>query len=284
MRPLLFASSLALLAFGQDVVFRTETRLVEVYATIHDQHGKYVDGLSSEQFRVLDEGQSQPIVAFESQGSALSCALVLDTTGSMQNTLPLVKNAAVSLIDDLRAGDSVAIYGFSTSLNLLQDFTEDRAAAKRALLRTRASGATALFDALAQVTRDISKRQGKKVIVVFTDGADNASVLRAQSAITRAQKCGIPIYTVAEGEALQSKQLLKQLRTIAEGSSGVFYEAKKNADIGPIFRDILASLQHTYMLTYKPPVVEGSKWRTIKLSVVGLGDYRIRAKEGYFPE
>jgi Ca-activated chloride channel family protein len=273
-----------LIAFGQDAVFKTETRLVEVYATVHDQRGRYVDGLASQQFRVLDEGEVQPIVAFESQGSTLSCALVLDTTGSMQNTLPLVKNAAVSLIDEMRNGDSIAIYGFSTSLNLLQDFTEDRAAAKRALLRTRASGATALFDALAQVTRDVSKRQGKKVIVVFTDGADNASVLRAQSAITRAKKCGIPIYTVAEGEALQSKELLKQLRSIAEGSAGAFYEARKNADIGPIFRDILSSLQHTYMLTYKPPTVEGSTWRTIKLSVVGVADYRIRAKEGYFPE
>jgi len=284
MRALFVLPIVALIAVGQDVVFKTETRLVEVYATVHDQHGRYVDGLSSEQFRVLDEGEAQPIVAFESQGSALSCALVLDTTGSMQNTLPLVKNAAVSLIDDFRPGDSVAVYGFSTSLNLLQDFTEDRASAKRALLRTRASGATALFDALAQVIRDISKRQGKKVIVVFTDGADNASVLRAQSAILRAKKCGIPIYTVAEGDALQSKELLKQLRSIADGSAGMFYEAKKNADIGPIFRDILGSLQHTYMLTYKPPVVEGSNWRTIKLSVAGPTDYRIRAKEGYFPE
>jgi Ca-activated chloride channel homolog len=284
MRPFCILPILMLIASGQDVVFKTEARLVEVYATVHDQHGRYVDGLTSEQFRVLDEGEVQSVVAFESQGSALSCALVLDTTGSMQNTLPLVKNAAVSLIDELRAGDSVAVYGFSTSLNLLQDFTEDRAAAKRALLRTRASGATALFDALAQVTRDISKRQGKKVIVVFTDGADNASVLRAQSAIIRAKKCGIPIYTVAEGEALQSRELLNQLRSIAEGSAGVFYEAKKNADIGPIFRDILASLQHTYMLTYKPPTVDGSKWRVIKLSLVSPTDCRIRAKEGYFPE
>jgi hypothetical protein len=119
--------------------------------------------------------------------------------------------------------------------------------------------------------------------VVFTDGADNSSALRAQSAITRAKKCGIPIYTIAEGEALQSRQLLKELRSIAEDSAGTFYEAKKNGDIGPIFRDILNSLQHTYMLTYKPPAVEGAKWRTIKLSVVGA-DYRVRAKEGYFAE
>jgi VWFA-related protein len=283
MRPFAVLAMLVLLASGQDVVFKTETRLVEVYATIHDQHGKYVDGLSADRFRVLDEGKDQPIVAFESQGSALSCALVLDTTGSMQNTLPLVKNAAVTLIDDMRSGDSVAVYGFSTSLNLLQDFTEDRAAAKRSLLRTRASGATALFDALAQVTRDVSKRQGKKVIVVFTDGADNSSALRAQSAITRAKKCGIPIYTIAEGEALQSRELMKELRAIAEASGGTFYEAKKNGDIAPIFRDILNSLQHTYMLTYKPPAAEGAKWRTIKLSVLGA-DYRVRAKEGYFVE
>jgi Mg-chelatase subunit ChlD len=76
-------------------------------------------------------------------------------------------------------GDSVAVFGFANGLNRLQEFTTDKASAKQAVLRTPAAGATALFDAISEVAREISPRSGKKVLVVFTDGQDNASLLNA---------------------------------------------------------------------------------------------------------
>jgi VWFA-related protein len=284
MKPVIVLTMLCIVVLGQEQVFKADARLIEVYATVQDHKGRYVDGLSAQQFLIMDEGQRRDVVAFEAESAAVSCALLLDTTGSMQDALPVVKNAAVSLIGELREGDAISVYGFSTTVNLLQDFTQDRAAARRAVLRTRASGATALFDAIAQVTRDLAHRQGKKVVVMFTDGADNSSVLRAGSAIARAQKSGIEIYTVAEGDALRDPALLKQLRTIAEGSGGNFYEAKKNADISPIFHDILDHMQHTYMLTYAPPELEGSHWRKIQVAVPELKDSKIRSREGYFTQ
>ena len=275
---------IGLAAVGQEAVFRTDTRLVEVYATVKDHRGKYLSGLTADQFEIRDEGALQPVVAFEADTSPLSCALLLDTTGSMQAALPVVKNAVAAFAEALRPDDAVAVYSFSTSLNLLQDFTRDRASIRRAVLRTRASGQTALFDAIAQLGHDISSRHGKKVIVVFTDGDDNASVLRAASAITRAKKSGIPVYTVAEGDALKNHELLSQLRTIALGAGGQFYEAKKNGDIATIFQDILENLQHTYLLAYKPPAAESGNWRTIRLALKGVKDYRCNAKEGYYPD
>lgn len=275
---------LAVAAAGQDAVFKTETRLLEIYATVQDQRGHYVDGLTKDRFSLTDEGQPQPIVAFETEASALSCALLLDTTGSMQKALPSVKNAVVTFLNELRPSDSAAAYGFSASLNLLQDFTLDREALKRAILRTRAGGDTALFDAVAQVAHDISARPGKKVIVVFTDGGDNASVLQAAGAIMRAKKSGIPVYAIAEGDALKSSALMKLLRSIAEGSGGEVYEAKRLTDISEILQEILTNTQHTYLLAYKPPAAHDSNWRAIRLSVEGLKKYRLHAKEGYFPE
>jgi VWFA-related protein len=281
LRAFLAVAALSLLA--QQVTFRSDSQLVEVYATIFSERGKYVDGLVRDRFVVTENGQAQPIVAFESDSEGVSCAILLDTTGSMQEELPRVKNAVVKFIDGLRDIDSSAIYTFTTSVDMLQDFTQDRSEAKRAVLRTRAGGATALFDAIAQVSRKIENHSGKKALVVFTDGDDNSSVLHARAAIDRAKKSGVPVYMVAEGEALTKKNLLKEMEEISESTGAAMYEAKKPADVARIFEDIVGDLQHTYLLAYKPPEGDRVKWRPIQVSVSGLKNCKIRAKEGYFP-
>ena len=85
--------------------------MVEVYATVLDHRGRYLDGIPREHFRISDNGQPQPIVAFEGNTAGLTCAMLLDTTGSMRDSLPTVKNAISRLIDEFRDEDSVAIYG-----------------------------------------------------------------------------------------------------------------------------------------------------------------------------
>ena len=268
----------------KQLVFRVETRLVEVYATVRDNHGRYMDGLTQDRFQVLDNGVPQTVTAFESNSSKLTCAILIDTTGSMAGVLPVVKHSVMNLIDELRDEDSVGIYSFNTRLNRMQDFTEDKSAAKQAVLRTRAAGATALFDAIAELAYEIAPRNGKKAIVVFTDGADNSSLLNAQSAVKRAKKAGVPVYAIAEGEAIGTKALLDELKDVAQMTGAQSYLAHKTNDIGNIFAQISNDLQHTYMLAFKPPANPEPKWRTIQLTVSGLKDPRIRAKEGYLPE
>ena len=238
MKPFMIAMLCAIsAAWAQGpALFRADTRLVEVYATIKDSHGRYLDGLPQDRFQVLDNGERQSLVAFESESSRLSCAILIDTTGSMAGVLPVVKNSVIHLIDELRDEDSVAIYSFSSGLHQLQDFTSDKAAAKQAVLRTRADGATALFDAISELAHDVGTRSGKKSIVVFTDGADNASVLNASSAIQRAKKVGVPVYTIAEGEALATKVLLQELNDIAQMSGAKSYQVRKTSEITAIFQ------------------------------------------------
>jgi VWFA-related protein len=267
-----------------DAVFRVETRLVEVYATVRDHNGRYLDGLSQDRFQVKDNGQVQPVLAFESNTTQLSCAILLDTTGSMATVLPIVKSSVLHMIDELAPDDNIAVYNFSVGLKRLQDFTTDKAAAKQAVLRGRASGDTALFDAIAELSREIEPRAGKKAIVVFTDGADNASLLNARSAVQRAKKSGIPVYAVAEGDALKNGQLLAEIKDIAETTGAKFYEAHRTSQINEIFLDISGDLGHTYLLAYKPPPTTEQKWRTIALAVLGMKDVKISAKEGYLPE
>jgi Ca-activated chloride channel homolog len=267
-----------------EAVFKVQTRLVEVYATIRDSHGRYMDGLTRDRFQVSDNGEVQPVVAFESNASRLSCAILIDTTGSMTAVLPVVKNSVVRLVDELRKEDEIGVFSFNTALSRLQDFTTDKDAAKQAVLRTRAGGATALFDAISVLAHDIAPRLGKKAIIVFTDGDDNASLLNARAAVQRSKKAGVPMYAIAEGEALKNKMLLNELKDVAGMTGGQSYEAWKTDDITAIFQGISEDLQHTYMLAYKPPPSPGSQWRTIQLAVSGLKGAKIRAKEGYLPE
>ncbi len=284
---LLVALSFVLGTYGQEpaTVIKVQVRLVEVYASIHDKKGHFVDGLSRENFEVLEDGKPQQIAAFDSTTQSLSCAILLDTTGSMGEALPRVKNAMVKLIDELGPADSVAIYTFDERLVIRQDFTTDKNVAKRAALRTRAEGATALFDALSEAAQELSRRSGKKVLILFTDGDDNSSALNASAAVARAKKAGVPLYTIAEGEATHSHNLRKLLDELSERTGGAAYEVKKPAEMEQVFHEISEDVRHLYMISYRPP--EGAndgKWRKIDVLVKGPKDYRVRAKEGYFAE
>jgi VWFA-related protein len=264
---------------------KVEVHLVEVYATVHDHKGGYVDGLARDNFQVFDDGKSEQITNFETSGQSLSCGILLDTTGSMAEALPRVKNSIVKLIDALDAQDSVAIFTFDSRLSVRQEFTTDKQAAKRAILRTRAEGQTALFDALAEAAQEVAARPGKKVLIVFTDGDDNASALNATAAIGRAKKLGIPLYAIAEGEAMRSHNLRKILDELSERTGGAAYQVKKPAEIEEVFEKIAEDLKHLYMIAYQPPAAAGdSKWHKIEVAVRGMKDYRIRAREGYFPQ
>jgi Ca-activated chloride channel family protein len=269
----------------QQPVIRVKVPLVEVYASVYDHNGQYVDGLVRDSFRVFEDGKPQQITNFEADSGKLSCAILLDTTGSMNEALPHVKNSIIKLIDILGPDDSVAIFTFDRRLVVRQEFTTDKAAAKRAVLRTRAEGQTALFDALAEVVQEISPRSGKKALVVFSDGDDNASVLNASSAVTRAKKAGIPLYAIAEGEATHSHELRRLLDDLSKRTGGACYQAKKPNDIEEVFQKIAVDLRHLYMLTYRPESDSaGGQWRKIEVVLASQKDLRVRSKEGYFPE
>jgi Ca-activated chloride channel homolog len=269
----------------QQPVIRVKVPLVEVYASVYDHNGHYVEGLVRDSFRVFEDGKPQQIMNFEADSGKLSCAILLDTTGSMNEALPHVKNSIVKLIDILGPEDAVAVFTFDRRLVVRQEFTTDKAAAKRAVLRTRAEGQTALFDALSEVVQEISERPGKKALVVFSDGDDNASVLNANSAVTRAKKAGIPLYAIAEGEATRSRELRRLLDDLSKRTGGASYQAKKPSEIEEVFQKIAIDLRHLYMLTYRPESVsEEGRWRRVEVVLTGQKDFRVRSKEGYFPE
>jgi VWFA-related protein len=182
------------------------------------------------------------------------------------------------------AEDAIAIYTFDDHLTVRQDFTTDKEAAKRAVLRTRAEGKTALFDALSEASEELAKRRGKKAFIFFIDGDDNSSSLTASGAIAHAQKVGIPLYAIAEGEATHSSELGKVLSERSESTGGVAYRVRKADDIEEIFHTIADSLRHLYLMSYKPGEVADGRWRKIDILVSGNESYKPGAKQGYFPQ
>lgn len=267
-----------------DILIHSEVRLVEAYASVFDRHGSPLPGLTQDRFQVFDGGQPQEVFAFEGAKDNVRCALLLDVTGSMNSFLPALKSAVARFVDALRPDQEVALYTFTTSLRLLQPFTSDKKAVKQSLLRLTAGGGTALFDAVSNVSRDLESQKGKKALVLFTDGADNASALGASAASRRAQLSGVPIYAIAEGDAIRNHELVKTLDKLAEDSGGLMFRLDKPAKIGEVFSAIVHDLDSTYLLQWKMPENAAQAWRPVKITIAGEKEPRIRARQGYYPQ
>jgi Ca-activated chloride channel family protein len=268
---------------AQTAVFRSEVKLVEVYATVFDGGGRAVGGLAREQFEIRDDGAAQPIRVFETTGKALSCALLLDTTGSMNETIPALRNAARLFIEALRPDDSVAVYSFTDHLSELSEMSSDKVSSRRALTRLRAGGRTALFDAISQLALAMEKLPGKKAIVVLTDGGDNASVLNRQSAAQRARKAGVPVFAVAEGAALADDAASGLLHDLSEATGGHMYKAKHAKDIEKVFAAVALDLQNGYLLAFQAPLEPRPEaWHELEIQVKNTPKaFKVRARTGY---
>jgi Ca-activated chloride channel family protein len=269
-----------------DVTFKSETKLVEVYATVLDHGSHAVGGLTKDQFQILDDGTPQLIRTFEASDKALSCALLLDSTGSMAAEIPALRNAARMLIEALRPNDRVAVYSFTDHVEELAPMSEDKTAARKALVRLRAGGITALFDAVTHVALEMEKRPGKKVIVLLTDGGDNASVLNRQSAEQRARKVGVPIFAVAQGDALHDSSAGQLLHELAVTTGGHMYKVAQSKDMEKVFGDIASDLEGGYLMTFNPSAHEKlSKWHDLEVVVSNAPKpLKVRARTGYSVE
>jgi Ca-activated chloride channel family protein len=266
-----------------EAFFRVSARMVEIYATITDDRGRYVDELSRADFKLLDNGQPAEIGAFENHATGVSVALLLDTTGSMTKALPALKSSALRLIDDLRSVDTVAVYSFNESVSELQPITQKKDLAKHAVLRTRASGKTGLHDALVHVTRELSGRPGKKVVVVFTDGDDNVSTLTPDAVIRRAKTENVAVYTIAHGDALGNPELMAQLESVAKATGGLSFAINDPSGIRAVFDHITQDLLHGYLLAFQPAAAdENHEWRSLQIVLRDGIPRKVRAREGYF--
>lgn len=259
-----------------------DVRTVEVYVSVKDSKGKPVTSLQAADFRVLEDGREQDLRIFEPVSAGLTLALLIDTTASVASDLPHVKNAIGRLLSALGPDDSVGLFTFATSLTRLSDFTADRKKTLSAVLQTHASGSTALFDSLVQLSRAMSKMNGKKAILLFTDGDDNESVLSMEKALEETRRVGVPIYAMLYGRALEDSELLRRLENISKSSGATPFRVRQPSDLPVAFQNLAKDLQDLYLLGYQFNGDATRDWHSLKVELPKQLKLKVSSREGYW--
>ena len=179
-------------------VIRVNTTLVTLPVSVMDRDGRYVPNLQKEEFRIWEDGVEQEVAFFQSVDKPFSVVLMLDTSPSTQFRLEDIQDAAISFVNQLRRDDKVMVVSFNDDIKILSEFTTDRNRLERAIQRAKTDDGTRLYDAVDMVINEqLSRVQGRKAIVLFTDGVDTTS-RRAnfESNVMDAQELDALIYPV----------------------------------------------------------------------------------------
>jgi von Willebrand factor type A domain. len=196
-----------------------DARVVSLSPIVTDSGGRYVQGLSREDFSVFVDGQPQEIETFESVNSALSVVLVLDQSSSMALKLRNARAAALEFLAALKPGDRAAVLTFASNVVGFTPFSTDRTAARKALEAARVSGETALYDAAAVALRKLRETSGRRAVVLFTDGEDNRSRTSIDQVVDLARATEASVFSVAQGSA-EVRALLRGLDRLARETGG----------------------------------------------------------------
>ena len=160
---------------GDDEIIRVGTELVTVPVSVYERSGVYVSGLRRNDFRIYEDGSEQEIAYFGTNEVPFTVVLLVDVSGSTDQKMRQIQSAAFTFIENLKPNDRVSIVEFSGSVNTLCDFTTDRSVLERAISKLRSGGGTALYDAVETVLqRKFRDVQGRKAVVLFTDGVDTS--------------------------------------------------------------------------------------------------------------
>ncbi|HEX5887109.1 MAG TPA: VWA domain-containing protein [Pyrinomonadaceae bacterium] len=179
-------------------IIRVNTTLITIPVSVMDRDGRYVPNLLKDDFRIWEDGVEQDVAFFQSVDKPFSVVLMLDTSPSTQFRLEDIQDAAITFVRQLRPDDRVMVVSFNDDINVLSEFTTDRSKLQRAIQRARTDDGTRLYDAVDMVMNQyLARIQGRKAIVLFTDGVDTTS-RRAdyQSNMMDAQELDALIYPV----------------------------------------------------------------------------------------
>jgi VWFA-related protein len=277
-----FILLLVLSAAASAQTLRLDVQVVEVYVSASDGSRRPVTNLKADDFRILEEGVPQTVQVFEPQTTAMTVALIIDTTGSMVTDLPKVKNSVSRLLTSLKPSDKVGLFTFANRLTPLSPITTDRKVTLDALLKVRAAGNTALYDSLAQLSRELSPISGKKSILLFTDGDDNASTLTLDASLQQVRRAGVPIYTMLYGRALTDSVVFKGLAEISSSTGGSTFKIRDADELSKVFQQIGNDLQFLYLLAYQSSVHTEGSWRSLSVSLPAQPKIKLKSKEGYW--
>lgn len=271
-------------------VLHISSNLVTVPASVIDAQGRAVTNLKLEDFELRVDGQPQPISELGFADSPVRMAVLFDNSSSLTSAREFEKQAATRFFRSvLRPSDQAMIYSVSTIPTMEQPLTSD----VQALVRTiehfpKPEGATALFDAIAQAAAYLKPHQeGRRVIVIVSDGADTISDLDFETTLKRAQAADCQIYAVQTGQIenanLHDLAAERRLQEFTAQTGGAVYVPHGNNDLDAAFAQIAADLSQQYVLSYYPEDEQkDGRFRTLNVRVTTRPNLRVRARKGYY--
>ena len=307
----------------QRPTFRVKVDMVVLSFTVTDSKGHYINGLKPSDFRltedaiaqkintfgegnkppvqVLDNGSTRPLAAQAEVGSQLDGApsevrpdsfvgtnvfVLFDTSNYMYRGFVYASDAIADFVRGLDKTDSVAVYTFSRNLSRPAPLTHDRNDAIFGLRKAVAGDDAALYNGLLLTLRDAAKVPGRKVIIVFSNGPDNASLIAPDDVRAVAEDDGIPIYVISTNDVSKDPMSSNVFRRISTRTGGKAYFAKTWQKQVEAFESIREDLGNSYTITYYPQPNPNEGFRKINVEIVtDVGKkYRVRARPGYRPQ
>jgi Ca-activated chloride channel homolog len=268
-----------------DGVVRVNTDLVILNVTVVDGAGRYVHGLRGSDFKLFEDGQEQTIASFGTEETPFAAAVLLDTSGSMENRISVARSAAIRFLDGLRTDDVAAVYHFNSKIEQVQEFSFSRDLADMAF-GLKAKGLTVLNDAVLRAAQDLSGRaENRRAIVVLSDGGDTNSRVSMDKALNSALVANATIYTVdmSAPNSTPSDRMkgAAALKSMALKSGGRYVESPGGQALREAFASIVEELSNQYTITYRPTnKARDGRWRTIEVKL-SKPDLTARTRKGY---
>jgi len=275
-----------------DTTFKVDVKLVNVFITVTDEHGAPVGNLDRNNFQLFEDDKPQKISVFDKESELpLSIVLDIDTSLSTRKDLPLELNSARRFAHAiLRPIDALSLYEFSETVDEVVPFTADLRVIDRGIERLHPGAATALYDAIFLGAGSLETRQGRKVMVVITDGGDTASRTDYKEAVRAAQISEAIVYSIIvvpiEASAGRDTGGEHALIQLSEDTGGKYYYASSIQQLDQAFRAISDELRTQYLLAYYPSQqLADSDFRRIEVKLTGAAqgsEYKARHRTGYY--
>jgi Ca-activated chloride channel homolog len=278
---ILFGMSVA----AQQPTFRSGSRVVPSYVTVTDATNRLVTDLTRDDFEVLDNGRPQEITIFDNEVRPFSVVVMLDTSVSMTHRLKDLYAGAEQFLLRLLPHDKGTVGAFNDKIEFTSGFTSDRNSLIAGLKHLDFGNQTRLYDAVHASLDQFDKVEGRKVILLFTDGADFGSRQGSGKALDRARDAEIMIYGIGlETEFFNGQSVVRSkpdsiLNRFATETGGGYFDLKKDADLGTSFSRVAQELRSQYLIGFSPAALDGKVHRLeVRAKRTGL---KTRSRRSY---
>ena len=283
---ILLAGTAVLATSGQDQpVFKASVRTVPIYATVVDGAGRLVPDLDRGDFTILDNGKPAELSLFSNQSQPFSAVVMLDTSASMTANLKLLNRAAEQFLLRLLPVDRAQVGAFNDKIQLSGTFTNDRDELIGALNDLYFGNPTRLNDGIAASLDALKGIEGRRVVLVFTDGEDTASRAGFKTVLERARDEEVMVYSIGlESEFFNGMRVVKtrpsrDLRKISDETGGGYFELLKTVDLAPTFSRVAQELRSQYLIGFAPVALDGKVHKLdVKVNRPGM---IVRARKSY---